>query len=698
MKIQLDWLKEYVDIDVSAEEVGHLLTMAGLEIEAQEIVVLGDGTKTDVLELNVTPNRGYCLSYLGVAREVAALLGKPFKFLNHEAELEKNWGPDSIEGELTVENQEPELCSRYSGIVIENVKPGPSPKWLADRLTAIGLRPINNIVDITNFVLMEYGQPLHTFDRDLLENSSIVVRRAAKNEAFTSLDGTELKLGEDALVIADASKPVALAGIMGGANSQVTESTRHIVLESASFDSATVRKGSKKYGLRSDSSIRFEREVDIEGVINAQARAALLIKELAGGTIRKGRVDVYPAPLPDKKVLLRVSRVNQVLGCSLSAEQIEGYLSRLGMKVSCPEEDENFNVEIPAFRPILTREIDLIEEVARLHGFDKVEVTSPSARISPVRFTQKQSAVRCVKDILSHIGFSEALTYSFIDAESARQFQPAFSSVSEVEPIALTNPISTEMGTMRPSLVPGLIQSVVRNLGKGQKQVKIFEFGTVFMRSKQGEREEKTVLAALATGTYENSVWKQTGKSYDYFDLRGVLDSVAGQMKLGLMERPVSSKPYMLLGKSVELLAGDQVCGYFGELSPGVVRQYELPKHCVVFELDFDKLVDALPKTVRFVPLPKFPETYRDISILIDKKVASGEVSARISQTGEPLLRKVELYDHFDGKKIQEGKKSLTYALTFQSADRTLTDDEVNPVFAKIVETLSRQLGATLRE
>ncbi|MBV52265.1 MAG: hypothetical protein CMH77_07215 [Nitrospinae bacterium] len=254
------------------------------------------------------------------------------------------------------------------------------------------------------------------------------------------------------------------------------------------------------------------------------------------------------------------------------------------------------------------------------------------------------------------------------------------------------------MGTMRPSLVPGLIQSVVRNLGKGQKQVKIFEFGTVFMRSKQGEREEKTVLAALATGTYENSVWKQTGKSYDYFDLRGVLDSVAGQMKLGLMERPVSSKPYMLLGKSVELLAGDQVCGYFGELSPGVVRQYELPKHCVVFELDFDKLVDALPKTVRFVPLPKFPETYRDISILIDKKVASGEVSARICQTGEPLLRKVELYDHFDGKKIQEGKKSLTYALTFQSADRTLTDDEVNPVFAKIVETLSRQLGATLRE
>ena len=264
MKIQLDWLKEYVDIDVSAEEVGHLLTMAGLEIEAQETIELSDGARTKVLELNVTPNRGYCLNYLGVAREVAALLSKPFRYPNHAAELEKVWGPDLIEGELTVDNQEPELCSRYSGMIIENVKPGLSPKWLADRLTAIGLHPVNNIVDITNFVLMEYGQPLHAFDRKSLKNSSIVVRRAAKDEPFISIDGSDLKLGEDALVIADANKPVALAGIMGGVDSQVTESTRHIVLESASFDSQTVRKVSKKYGLRSDSSIRFERGIDIE--------------------------------------------------------------------------------------------------------------------------------------------------------------------------------------------------------------------------------------------------------------------------------------------------------------------------------------------------------------------------------------------------------------------------------------------------
>jgi len=263
MKIQLDWLKEYVDIDLSAEELGHLLTRAGLEIESHETVELSDGERTEVLELNVTPNRGYCLSYFGVAREVSALIGKSFMPPDYEAELEKIWGVDSVEEELKVDNLEPELCSRYSGMVIENITPGPSPKWLVDRLTAIGLRSVNNIVDVTNFVLMEYGQPLHAFDKDSLDGSSILVRRSAEGEAFKSIDGSNLKLDQDALVIADANKVVALAGIMGGANSQVTESTRHIVLESASFNSVVVRKGSKKYGLRSDSSIRFERGVDI---------------------------------------------------------------------------------------------------------------------------------------------------------------------------------------------------------------------------------------------------------------------------------------------------------------------------------------------------------------------------------------------------------------------------------------------------
>jgi phenylalanyl-tRNA synthetase beta chain len=545
---------------------------------------------------------------------------------------------------------------------------------------------------------MEYGQPLHAFDKDLLDGSEIIVRRAVKDEAFTSLNGIELKLDEDTLVIADTSKAIALAGIMGGANSQVKETTRNIILESASFDSVIVRKGSKKYGLRSDSSIRFERGVDIKGMIAAQIRAALLIKKLAGGIISKGRVDVYPLPLPNKVIFLRVSRLNEVLGCCLSVDHIENLLFRLGMKASKQKDGESFSVEIPSFRPFLTREIDLIEEAARLNGFDKIKVTSPSAKISPVRFTSKQLAIRDIKNLLSHTGFSEVLTYSFIGKTIAKQFQSAFSRNCEVNPIALKNPISSDMAVMRPSLLPGLIDSLVRNFSKGQKQVKVFEFGNVFISSKENAYEERMIFAGLAAGTHENNVWEQTGSSYDYFDLKGVLDSVTRFLKLNLTEQPGSELPYMLMGKNVRLMANGQDCGYFGELSPSIVRLYELPRHCIVFELDFDTLIHSRSKKVSFLPLPKFPETFRDISILIDKTVASGEVMSKISQIGEPLLSKVELYDHFEGKRIQEGKKSLTYALTFQSNERTLVDEEINPIFDEMVKTLWSQFGATLRE
>ena len=696
MKIELDWLREYIDTDLDAKELGYLLTMAGLEIEALEVVKLSDGTKKEVLELNVTPNRGYCLNYFGVAREVAGLIGKPFLRPSFEKELEKNWGEGPVEEELKVDNRELELCLRYSGMVIENIKPGPSPKWLVDRLTSIGLRSVNNVVDVTNFVLMEHGQPLHAFDKDLLEDSSIVVRRSAEGETFTSIDGSDLKLGKDALVIADARKVIALAGIMGGANSQVTESTRHIVLESASFDSAMVRKASKKYGLRSDSSIRFERGVDIEGVISAQARAALLIRELAGGTIRKGRVDVYPTPGHVESVPLRISRLNQVLGCSLSADRIKDYLLRLGLKVSSLK-DETFNVGIPSFRPFLAREIDLIEEIARLNGFDKIKTTIPSAQISPVRFTKKQSAICSIKSLLSDIGFSEVITYSFIDSIGAKTFQSAFSADSETGAITLNNPISSDMGVMSPSLLPGLVQSAVRNFSKGQKQVKIFEFSNIFLAGQRGEREERMVVSAFVAGIHENNVWTKTGENYDYFDLKGVLDSISNRLKLKLVEQPGLRKPFMFKDRSIGLMLGGQVCGYFGELSPSIIRQYELPKQCIVFELDFDRLVHALPEQIRFSPLPKFPETYRDISILIDKEVTSGEVINKMERAGDPLLKKIELYDHFEGDTIQKGKKSLTYALTFQAGNRTLSDEEVNPVFDEIVKTLSSQLGAMLR-
>ena len=688
MKVQVDWLKEYTEIDVPTDELGHVLTMAGLEIESHETVELPDGEKSEVLELNVTPNRGYCLSHIGVAREVSALLNKSLKLPGPLKTLESEWGTVAVEDRVSVENLEPELCPRYCALVIENVKVGPSPKWLKDRLTAIGLRPINNIVDITNFVMMEYGQPLHAFDRDLLAGNKIIIRRAKKGEPFASLDGTELKLEPDALVIADGEKPVALAGIMGGINSQVSETTSHIVLESACFNPATVRQGSKKYGLRSDSSYRFERSVDLNGVVSAQARAALMMKELAGGGICLGRVDIYPETGKSINIPLRVGRVNQLLGASFNSEQVRDLLSRLGMEVL--SQPENMEVKIPSFRPDLLREVDLIEEIARIDGFDKVDTVYPVAGVRPVRISPRQNIAKKVREVFCCAGFAETVHYSFIERAYAEEFKTAFASE---QVIALKNPLSSDYDTMRTSLLPGLLKTAGLNLSKGQKPLKLFEVGSVYSSDSTGLRTEKAVLSAIVLGPYEPTPWKPRGGEYDFYDLKGTLETLITHLHLKLEIFP-DSKPFLLPGKSVRVQIDDRELGYMGQMTP----EQNLVAELNVYALELD--LGALEKSssLRFQPIPKFPETYRDISILVDRSVTSQKAADLILKTGCPLIQKVDLYDHFEGKKIQADKKSLTFALSFQSAERTLSDNEVNPLFEKIVQTLKSELGASLRE
>ena len=688
MKVQVDWLKEYTEIDVPTDELGHVLTMAGLEIESHETVELPDGEKSEVLELNVTPNRGYCLSHIGVAREVSALLNKSLKLPDPLKTLESEWGTVAVEDRVSVENLEPELCPRYCALVIENVKVGPSPKWLKDRLTAIGLRPINNIVDITNFVMMEYGQPLHAFDRDLLAGNKIIIRRAKKGEPFASLDGTELKLEPDALVIADGEKPVALAGIMGGINSQVSETTSHIVLESACFNPATVRQGSKKYGLRSDSSYRFERSVDLNGVVSAQTRAALMMKELAGGGICLGRVDIYPETGKSINIPLRVGRVNQLLGASFNSEQVRDLLSRLGMEVL--SQSENMEVKIPSFRPDLLREVDLIEEIARIDGFDKVDTVYPVAGVRPVRISPRQNIAKKVREVFCCAGFAETVHYSFIERAYAEEFKTAFASE---QVIALKNPLSSDYDTMRTSLLPGLLKTAGLNLSKGQKPLKLFEVGSVYSSDSTGLRTEKAVLSAIVLGPYEPTPWKPRGGEYDFYDLKGTLETLITHLHLKLEIFP-DSKPFLLPGKSVRVQIDDRELGYMGQMAP----EQNLVAELNVYALELD--LGALEKSssLRFQPIPKFPETYRDISILVDRSVTSQKAADLILKTGCPLIQKVDLYDHFEGKKIQADKKSLTFALSFQSAERTLSDNEVNPLFEKIVQTLKSELGASLRE
>ena len=694
MKVQVDWLKEYTEIDVPADELGHVLTMAGLEIESHETVDLPDGEKSEVLELNVTPNRGYCLSHIGVAREVSALLNKSLKLSDPIKALATKSGEVAVEDRVSVENLEPELCPRYCALVIENVKVGPSPKWLKDRLIAIGLRPINNIVDITNFVMMEYGQPLHAFDRGLLAGNKIVIRRAKKGEPFASLDGTDLKLEPDALVIADGDRPVALAGIMGGTNSQVSEATSHVVLESACFDPATVRKGSKKYGLRSDSSYRFERGVDWNGVVSAQARAALLIKELASGEICSGRIDIYPEAGKPIVVPLRVSRVNQLLGGSFTAEQIQGLLSRLGMEIAEPS--ETMQVKIPSFRPDLSREVDLIEEIVRIDGFDKVGTVFPMAGVRPVKIAVRQKIIKKVREVLCCTGFSETVHYSFIENAHAEEFKMAF-ALEQDQMIVLKNPLSSENDTMRTSLIPGLLKTAALNLSKGQKPLKLFEVGSVYFANSNKNRTEKAVLSAIVLGPYELTPWKPRGKEYDFYDLKGTLETLAEHLHLKLETSP-GSKSFLMPGKSVRVHVNGIELGYLAQVDPEQKLVHEIGQNVYALELDLGALENAISSSIQFQKIAKFPETYRDISILVDRQVTSEQVAGLILKTGSPLIQKVELYDHFEGKKIQADKKSLTFALSFQSSERTLSDEEVTPLFERIIKTLESELGASLRE
>ncbi len=697
MKIQLDWLKTYIDHGLSAKKLSDLLTMGGLEIESRESVDLGGGRTTEVLELNVTPNRGYCLSHIGVAREVGAMIHKKCKLPAPDKQLTKAMGTTPVKKRITVVNEEPELCPRYTAMVIENVKPGPSPKWLADRLKAVGLRPINNVVDVTNFVMMEYGQPLHAFDIARLAGPKIVIRRARKGEPFAALDGTELKLSTDALVIADAEKPVALAGIMGGANSQVDESTQTVVLESASFDPVAVRKASKKYGLRSDSSYRFERDVDIEAVATASSRAALLIQELAGGDICKGRVDIYFKSRKSRRFDFRISRTNQVLGTQLGAKKIVKYLKGLGVTIVKEKKTgECYLVEPPSSRPTLTREIDLIEEVARLDGYDEVEISHPVASVSPVRFSKIQSAVRQGKEVLRNLGYSEAINYSFIEDDWSQRFLDTFGDSSPAV-VRLDNPISSDMNTMRPSLLPGLIKSAARNINRGQKNLQIFEQGHIFFSKKGKGSHEIACLAALATGPYPNSVWKDSGKPFDFYDLKGALETLAEHFQVEL-EYQSSQRSFLDPGQSAEGFIGNRCIAYLGRLAPALATQWELSPNIYVFELNMEALAASIPEQTRFKSIPKYPETYRDISILVDQTVQAQTISDLIRQTSGPLIRRVELYDQYQGKRLPSGKKSLTFALSFQSPEKTLTDEEVNPIFEKIVGSLSDQLGAALRE
>ena len=642
-----------------------------------------------IFELEITPNRPDCLSMIGVAREIRAETGNALKL----PRVDFNEAETGIQEMTSVTIEAPDLCPRYAARVIQGVRIEASPEWLQQRLESVGIGVINNIVDITNFVLMEYGQPLHAFDYHKLTENRIVVRRAAVGENLTTLDEIERELTPDMLVIADAEKPVALAGIMGGYDSEITDTTCDVLLESAYFNPSSVRATAKALGISTEASYRFERGADPGIVLAALDRAAQLIAELAGGTICKGIVDVYPGQQPLTRIQLRPERVNFILGTALEATEMTQILSRLGFDVKA-NSAENYEVIVPTFRSDITREIDLIEEIARVHGYDNIPTTLPKGDI-PVPAPNPSTEVRKrVKQFLLAAGMMEAVNYSFCDPNCFDKIR--FTADSPLrETLKLQNPLSPEMSVLRPTLLPRLLENAQHNRNHQIDTIAFFEIGNVFIRN--GEQKEPERVAGILAGQIGEGVYSNPYRSPDFYDIKGLAEGILEVCGIVDYTLQKTDAPTFHPGRSAEILLRNKQIGTFGEAHPEVLENYDLPYKAYLFEFDMEVLVDAAIFAKRFEPIPIYPTIERDLAIVVDKDVLSDMPTELIYATGGELVKSVRLFDVYEGEQVPEDKKSLAYAITYHSATETLTDKAVNTLHDKVVKHLNQKLGAELR-
>ncbi|PRX25290.1 phenylalanyl-tRNA synthetase beta subunit [Orenia metallireducens] len=643
-----------------------------------------------VIELDLTPNFAHCLSMIGVAREVSAMTGNELKLPTAEvAEIE-----EEINDWVKVEVEENELCPRYAGRVITGVEVKESPLWLKKRLESAGVRPINNIVDVTNFILMELGQPLHAFDYAKLEGNKVVVRTAKAGEKLTTLDDEERVLNEDMLVIADAQKAVCVAGVMGGANSEVTDETTTIFLESANFNPVSVRKTSKELGIHSDSSHRFERGVDINIVELALDRAAQLIAELSGGQVIKGKQNIYPIPFEEKVIEVRPRRVSKLLGAEFAKIRIRTLLEKLHFEVE--DMGDVLAVKVPAFRVDVEQEIDLVEEIARLYGYDKIEAVQPSGDITQGKKTWKQKVEDKTRELLASLGLLEVQNYSFINPNFFNKINLAEDS-SLRKSVKLSNPIGYEYSVMRTTLLPGVLENVSFNANRNAENIALFELGKVFtpVENKKLPLEKLQLTGAVMNKDLEDP-WNLNAPGFFY--LKGILEKCFEALAVNDVEFIAGEHPTLHPGRTAQIKIGDKVSGYLGELHPDVQENYKLEERVTIFELDFSAIIDNATFAREYISLPKYPASTRDIALLVEDKVSSKDIEGIIIRLGKDILESVKLFDLYQGEQVPAGYKSLAYSLIYRRADRTLTDKEVNKVQAKIEEELYNKLGAKIRE
>jgi phenylalanyl-tRNA synthetase beta chain len=651
---------------------------------------LGRSGSDVIYDLEVTPNRPDLNSVIGIAREIAALTGNPLRI----PVVQVTAGAESAAGLVAVRIDDPGLCPRYTARVIRGVKVGPSPEWLRSTLEKVGIRSISNVVDVTNYVMLECGQPLHAFDYHLIARSAdkptIVVRRAAAGEKFKTLDQQERTLTGEILLIADEQKGIALGGVMGGADTEINDRSADVLIESASFLPANIRRTSKALGLRSESSYRFERGADVEICEWASRRAAQLILETAGGQLAEGVVDVQPQPLESKRLTLRFSRSKDLLGIGISHAEQVSFLTRLGLKVESQEPGE-CTFTVPSWRVDLKREVDLIEEVGRLFGVDKIPSTPPRGALGANSFDATYDVIAEARRILSGLGLNEAQGQTLIAEAECR--------VPAAELVSLANPLSSDMNVLRPSLLPGLIHALRHNVSRKNVDVALFEIGRVFYQQGGQPREERRVAMAL-TGQRALPFWSgaERAAKADVHDLKGLVEEFLEQFGLrgvAFGRRPESTA--LLLGSAAVTLGGKLALGELGQLQPALARKYDLRDGVFLAEFNLDLLISRRNATKSFKPLPQFPSSRRDVAMLVPEAVTHEQVLQSVKQAKAANLESVELFDIFRGQGVPAGQKSFAYAFTYRAADRTLTDAEINSAHERILEGLKTQLKAELR-
>jgi len=679
-----------------------------------------------VLDLEITPNRTDCMSMIGIAREVAAVYAEEYRLpsVSELIGLGENSGAVATPATFAPEAQppiivniaDPNRSARYTAQLIKGAKVQPSPDWLVERIVAAGARPINNIVDITNYIMFEVGQPLHAFDYDTLAkdadgNVSITVRAANPGEVFQTLDEVERRLDTDVTCIVDANAPsnngqgqtIALAGVMGGLASEVTESTVNILLESATFSTAHTSRTSRRLKLVSESSMRFERGVDDATCAEFSARAAELIVAIAGGELVGGIVESYPAPRELPTIAFRVDKFAEFVGSVISVDEIMDILTRLGCIVDVAPSLTTpllLSVTAPTFRPDLLREVDLYEEVLRVYGMNNIQPTLPAGSGRIGLLTDEQSKERKINMLLRAMGLNEAMTYAFVPPTDTDDLQMPFAANEEA--VELINPMSSEMSVMRRSIIPGLLRAVAYNINHGTPDVQLYETGNVFFIT-EGQKlpREKQLLSAVMVGESGAPTWNQRRRPVDFFDAKGVIETIGNEMNLNRLrfkELAADDASWLQAGRAASVLAGSSQLGWIGEIHPRVAAAFDVDVAVIAFELDLQLLTKASKGARDFTGLSQYPAVSRDIALVVDNSVNSEQVSQVLHSAGGNLLAEARLFDVFsDAARLGADKKSLAFALSYRADDRTLTSEEVDTLHQKVIDKASKALGAKQR-